>query len=335
MSSNKNAAGKQAIEERRKRIERLKKIIITIFIVCLLLPSIFCTALFVKLARMEKRLDTMEAVYLKDKELIESNSEEKIAQAAPKVTLPTTSNVEKTKEVELTIQAEATEKPENSIQDQTKIKGKKVYLTFDDGPSKNTEIILDILKKNNVKATFFVIGHTDEFSKKMYKRIYEEGHTLAMHSYTHVYQTIYKSLGNYKKDISKLSNLLFEITGEKPKFLRFPGGSSNTVSSIDMKDVIKYVDSEGLSYFDWNVINGDATGKKLTEKQMVSNVMEGVEAYENSTVLMHDCAGKEMTVKTLPTILKKLKKKKVSILPINETTVPVQHIHVDKVVKKK
>lgn len=216
-------------------------------------------------------------------------------------------------------------------EDQTLIEGKKVYLTFDDGPSDNTEKILEILKETNTKATFFVIGHTDEHSKEMYRRIYEEGHTLAMHSYTHQYQKIYQSVNAYKKDMTKLYNLLYEITGQKPKFIRFPGGSSNTVSKVDMKNIILYTKKAGYTYFDWNVINGDATGQTLSDEQMINSVISGVKMYDTSVVLMHDCAGKEQTVRTLPTIIKKLKKMKAAMLPINDTTTLVQHIKADEV----
>lgn len=269
-------------------------------------------ALFIKMIGIEKRIDTIEK---KSQQQLLMEENEAVVYAAPKET----AKVEDSKEKKETTQKTAPK--EEVADDQAKIKGKKVYLTFDDGPSKNTEKILDILDEYEVKATFFVIGQTDEFSKKMYQRIHESGNTLAMHSYTHQYKTIYKSIGAYKKDITELSDLLYSVTGERPQYVRFPGGSSNTVGNINMKDVIRYVNKEGLKYFDWNVINGDATGKSLTEKQMINNVISGVKSYESSIVLMHDCAGKEMTVKTLPEVLKKLKKMKVNILPINDTTV--------------
>lgn len=325
MSSERNAIGKHSNEDRKKRVKRLKQTIIIVATIFLLVPLICCIALFMKITGMEKRLESIEEWNRQTITVGEHREDNLVVHAAPKETANVKTSNDKIKET-------PTPKKDREV-DQTKIKGKKVYLTFDDGPSKNTEKILEILDQYKVKATFFVIGKTDEFSKQMYKQIYENGHTLAMHSYTHQYKTIYKSIGAYKKDIKQLGDLLFEVTGERPKYLRFPGGSSNTVSKINMKDVIRYVDAEGLAYFDWNVINGDATGKRLTEKQMVNNVISGVESYENAMVLMHDCAGKEMTVKTLPTVLKKLKKMKVNILPINDTTVPVQHIHVEDVRK--
>ena len=319
-------------EERRKRVNRIKKMIIAIIIVFLLLPSILCITLWVKVVHMEEKLNIIMEMHVNEQgnEMIEEDYTVFAADEYKDSENKEQESIETTKDIE----ADDKTKKIMDKQDQTKIKGKKVYLTFDDGPSKNTEKILDTLKENNVKATFFVIGRTDDYSKKLYKRIYEEGHTLAMHSYTHQYQTIYKTLDAYKEDITKLSDLLYEVTGQRPKYLRFPGGSSNTVSKVDMESVILYTQEEGFVYFDWNVVNGDATGQSLTETEMVNNVISGVKQYETSIVLMHDCAGKEMTSKTLPKVIKKLKKMKVTLLPINDTTKVIQHIKVDDINKK-
>lgn len=315
MNKKRNAVKWQTNKGRKKGIWQSKKIICIMTVVFLMIPLIYCMTLFT--TGVNRQTITVS----------EHEEEDFLIHAAPKKQKGSASS-------DNTVKETANPRKEREV-DQTKIKGKKVYLTFDDGPSKNTEKILSILDKYKVKATFFVIGKTDKFSKKMYKQIYEKGHTLAMHSYTHQYDKIYKTINAYKKDLTQLSDLLFDVTGERPKYLRFPGGSSNSVSKISMKKVIRYVDAKGLTYFDWNVINGDATGQKLTKKQMVNNVISGVKTYNNAMVLMHDSAVKEMTVETLPTILKKLKKMKANILPINDTTVPVQHIQVEKVKKNK
>lgn len=312
MSGDKNTANKAAIEARRKRVNRLKKMIVITIIVFLLLPSILCVTLWIKVCMLEKKLNQ----YM---------TEHSVEYAG---------NSSVDNDTAIVAEAEAAAVEPTKIpkgEDHTKIKGKKVYLTFDDGPSLNTEEILDILAKDNIKATFFVIGQTDEHSKKMYERIYKEGHTLAMHSYTHQYQKIYKSVNAYKNDMTKLSDLLFEVTGQRPKFIRFPGGSSNTVSGVGMDAIIRYTKKVGYVYYDWNVINGDATGQKLTNQQMINNVISGVELYENSVVLMHDCAGKQQTVETLPKIINKLKEMDVTMLPINDTTTLVQHIKAEDV----
>lgn len=309
MSGAVNRSRKEEIEARRKRVDRIKKIIILIIVIFLLLPSLLCLTLWVKVVQLEKKLDQFAEAYALQVEVDTDTQPDNKAYAA---------------DIEQQPEEDGTVEPEE--EDQTLLEGKKVYLTFDDGPSENTEKILDILSEYDVKATFFVIGRTDDASKDIYQRIRREGHTLAMHSYTHQYQKIYASKNAYRKDLEQLSDLLFDVTGEKCKFIRFPGGSSNTVSEIPMKEIIRYTNSKGYIYYDWNVINGDATGRKLTDKQMVNSVVSGVKSYDTSVVLMHDCVGKEQTVKTLPTVIKKLQKMNVNILPINDTSTPVQHI---------
>ncbi|MCR4956007.1 MAG: polysaccharide deacetylase [Lachnospiraceae bacterium] len=209
---------------------------------------------------------------------------------------------------------------------------KRVYLTFDDGPSENTGEILDILKEKDVKATFFVVGRTDEKSKALYKRIVDEGHTIGLHSYSHKYSKIYSSLENYQLDLAKLDNLVYETTGFRTKFIRFPGGSSNKVSDVDMNDFIELVTQKGYVYFDWNVANGDATSNKYSPAELRKNVLKGVKYHNQSVVLMHDASNKNSTVESLPKLIDSLRKDGYELLPIDENTKPVQHVSVDSVV---
>lgn len=203
---------------------------------------------------------------------------------------------------------------------------RRVYLTFDDGPSSNTERILDILDQYGVKATFFVVGK--EGYADQYKRIVEDGHTLAMHSYSHKYSEIYASLDAYKEDLTKLHDFLYEITGEDCKIVRFPGGSSNTISHIDMWELINYLNEENMVYFDWNVSSGDATGGRKSADQIAKNVLDSVGQFNNAVVLFHDAAGKDSTVDALPVIIEKiLESDNTVMLPISEDTVRVQHLH--------
>lgn len=203
---------------------------------------------------------------------------------------------------------------------------KRVYLTFDDGPSKNTEKILDVLKEYDIQATFFVIGREDDFSKKMYQRIVSEGHTLGMHSYSHEYSKIYQSKKSFFRDLRKINDLLYEATGEEPIYYRFPGGTSNQVSKVPMKTLIKGLTEQGKVYFDWNAMSGDASGKNLTKRQMINNVLEDVKIHNTSIVLMHDNADKTNTVKILPELLDELLGMEVQILPIDKDTPLVQHV---------
>lgn len=208
---------------------------------------------------------------------------------------------------------------------------KKVYLTFDDGPSDNTDKILDILADYNVKATFFVIGSTDEEDLKRYKRIVDEGHTLGMHSYSHNYKEIYKSLEDFDKDFTKLWKLLYDTTGYMPTLYRFPGGSLNQVCKEDIREFIGYLNKKGITYYDWNVVNGDAEGKDYTEGQMIENVLNGVAKKEVSIVLMHDGTGKDKTVDTLPKILDALISGGAQVLPLDENVPLIQQVKASSV----
>lgn len=209
-------------------------------------------------------------------------------------------------------------------------KGKKVYLTFDDGPSIYTDEILDILAEYNIKATFFVIGKSDENSKRLYKRIVEEGHTLGMHSYSHVYKKIYNSVEDFDKDFTKLWKLLYDTTGYKPTIFRFPGGSDNSVNK-KKKEIIKYLKKKNIIYYDWNVVNGDATGVTYTKEQLIDNVLKDVAKKKNCIVLMHDSQAKKTTVESLPELIETLIFGNAEILPLDETVPPIQMIKADSV----
>ena len=202
---------------------------------------------------------------------------------------------------------------------------RRVYLTFDDGPGPNTDKILDILKQYGVKATFFVVGK--EGYAEQYRRIVEEGHTLGMHSYSHKYSEIYESVDAYKDDLNRLHDFLYELTGEDCNIVRFPGGSSNTISEVDMRELISYLNEENMVYYDWNISSGDATGNGQNAEQIASNVLDNIEKYHNAMILFHDAAGKDATVEALPVIIEKiLESSDTVILPISSDTVKIQHL---------
>ena len=203
---------------------------------------------------------------------------------------------------------------------------RRVYLTFDDGPSANTDRILDILNQYGVKATFFVVakdGYTDQ-----YRRIVEDGHTLAMHSYSHKYSEIYASLDAYKEDLTKLHDFLYELTGEDCNIVRFPGGSSNTISHVDMWELIEYLNKTDMVYYDWNVSSGDASGGRKSIDQIKKNVLDNIDQFSNAVVLFHDASGKDSAVDALPAIIEEiLESDNTVLLPISDDTVRVQHLH--------
>lgn len=200
-----------------------------------------------------------------------------------------------------------------------------VYLTFDDGPSENTPKILEVLKNHDVKATFFVTGKEGDKEQSWYQQIVAEGHTLAMHSYSHKYSSIYKSVDAFSADFTKQREMLENVTGVKCRFYRFPGGSSNQVSNTDMNEFIDYLGEQGMTYYDWNVVCGDATSQIYTADELVQNVMTDVVKYKYSVVLMHDALDKDSTVEALEIILQKLESMDAKILPITEDAPVIHH----------
>lgn len=205
--------------------------------------------------------------------------------------------------------------------------GRKVYLTFDDGPSSNTGRILDILAEYDVKATFFVVGKTEEKYQSLYKRIVEEGHTLAMHSYSHKYNEIYQSRESYVEDLTKLQEFLYETTGVWCRYCRFPGGSSNTVSRVDMHELIEYLEGQDMTYFDWNVSSGDASSAYISPETVVRNSTARLSEFREAIILLHDAADKDSTVQALPELIEKIQAMEdTTIVPITDETEPIHHI---------
>jgi len=205
---------------------------------------------------------------------------------------------------------------------------KKVYLTFDDGPSVYTEEILKILREYNVKATFFVTGAKEAKYNKWYKKIVEEGHTLGIHTYSHVYSDIYSSLEAFQADFNKLRNLIYDQTGEWVNLYRFPGGSGNNVLTWKNRQAImEWMDSQNIVYYDWNVSPEETGRKEPTAQQIATNCIEGVKNNNTAIVLLHDAGGRKSTIEALPLIIEGIKRLDDTILlPIDEETVTLQQI---------
>ena len=203
-----------------------------------------------------------------------------------------------------------------------------IYLTFDDGPSlTSTPKILNILKKNDVKATFFVLNY-DSVGEKLIKREAKEGHTVAIHGYSHDYGAIYKSEKAYMNNLNKLQNKLYKTIGHRTWITRFPGGSSNLVSRHYsrgiMRKLVKTVDKNGYAYFDWNVSSGDA-GDVHTSGQVYRNVTRGLRKKRANVVLMHDFSGNTKTINALNAIIKYGKSHGYEFRTISDSTAQVHH----------
>ena len=203
-----------------------------------------------------------------------------------------------------------------------------VYLTFDDGPSENTDAILDILDDYNIKATFFVVGKDIDTYGDAYRRIVDDGHTIGMHSFSHNYSKLYQSEDSFVADYNKIHDLILDTTGVDTKLYRFPGGSSNKVSNTSMSVFINYLNSVGATYYDWNIASGDATSQAFTADELVDNVMSDVVKYKTSVVLLHDASNKNATVEALPRLIESLNEAGAVILPITDETEIIQHVSV-------
>ena len=206
-----------------------------------------------------------------------------------KITYTVTDRYGNTDTQERTVKVNAL-RPPKPQQSEVTPSGKVIYLTFDDGPSNHTLRLLEILDKYNVKATFFVIntGYADLFDD-----IVAQGHSIAAHSYSHNYKKIYASEEAYFEDLNKILSVIRSNTGVDTKLIRFPGGSSNTVSRFNrgiMSRLANDVVDKGYRYFDWNVSSGDAGGAK-TAQEVFENVINGVRGRNVSVVLQHDTKG--------------------------------------------
>ena len=207
--------------------------------------------------------------------------------------------------------------------------GSPVYLTFDDGPSDRvTPRVLDTLKAYNVHATFFIVNY-GESGKALIRRMIDEGHTVAIHGYSHDYAAIYKSDEAFMQNIYRLRDRLRSDFGYEAAIIRFPGGSSNTVSrqySVGiMSRLAQRVQAEGFTYFDWNVSSGDAAGTPASSGQIYNNVTSALRHGRSNVVLMHDAGAKGTTADALPDIIRYCLANGYSIQPITPATKPVHH----------
>lgn len=312
---------RQLQKNRRKRVERLKKIILIIVFATILTPVIVSICLGFLLYGANARLKKIEA----EKADMQSQVDElslKIDNLQESITFYEEKQKSEQAETETVLENE------NSGQDIMTGDGiKRVYLTFDDGPSRYTDQILDILAEYHVKATFFVVGDTSEEAKALYKRIISEGHSIGIHSYSHKYHEIYASEEAFFEDFYLLSDYIFDVTGVRPDICRLPGGSSNTVSQIDMAEIVNQLNAQGVTCYDWNISGGDADGHGLSAEQIALNVISGVDTFQTSIVLLHDGKDKAQTVDALRMILDELTgRQELEIKPITEETPIILHI---------
>lgn len=190
--------------------------------------------------------------------------------------------------------------------------GKRVFLTFDDGPTKEvTPKVLDILKKYNIKATFFVLGSRVKENPDIVKRAYQEGHYIANHSYSHKYSSIYKSANNVLDEYNKTENAIRDAIGDadySSNLFRFPGGSYGGPYEKVKKKARKQLKKQGIAYLDWSALTYDAEGAN-TKKKILKNLKDTMNGWNNVVVLMHDAADKYITYESLEDVIIYLKEK--------------------------
>ena len=206
--------------------------------------------------------------------------------------------------------------------------GKSIaYLTFDDGPSSITHSVLDILKKYNVKATFFVIN-SGNYNKATLQREVNEGHTIGLHAYDHNYAIAYKDDNSYLDGIDKLRAKVKADTGFDSHYIRFPGGSSNTISKRYSKGIMsritKTAKQRGYKYYDWNVDDDDA-GRARTADDCYNNVIKELRPNRSNIVLMHDFGTNKKILEALPRIIEYCQKNGYTMLPIDDNTPEIHH----------
>lgn len=313
-------------DERKKRVKRLKRFILITIACMILIPLVVCIYLGIRVRSLEGQVTSLTlelknaAAVAQSSETVETNG---TAEAEPAAEITEEDSIRRWEEAQA----------ERSQEAQTPVPGiRKVCLTFDDGPSMYTDQILDILKEYNVKATFFVVAKGKEPYEEEYRRILAEGHTLGMHSYSHVYRDIYSSKEAFIEDLNMLQEYLHDVTGAYPQIYRFPGGSGNRAASVDIRELTDYLAEIDVTYYDWNISSGDATGRKLSSDQIIANCTRGLEQYETAIILMHDAADKKSTVDALPGLIEKiLSLPDTVIVPITDDIMPVQQRESNKI----
>ncbi|MGF7184245.1 peptidoglycan/xylan/chitin deacetylase (PgdA/CDA1 family) [Desulfitispora alkaliphila] len=196
--------------------------------------------------------------------------------------------------------------------------GEKVaYLTFDDGPAPGvTPEILDILNREEIKATFFPIGENVKKYSDITKRIYEEGHDIGNHTYCHIYKEIYSSPESLINSLKKSDEILQAVLGERYHFnvMRFPGGSFGD----KLAPFRKAVNEAGYSYIDWNCITGDGEVISAPTDRLIETLKKTSQGKEKLVILMHDSATKATTAEALPDIIQYLKDEGYSFKPLSQ-----------------
>ncbi len=206
------------------------------------------------------------------------------------------------------------------------IPGKVAYLTFDDGPSSMTPQVLEVLRKKGATATFFTVHNASPECRKYYKEIVDSGCELALHAYEHNLPKIYESPQAYFDDYNAMNDFLYEVAGIRAKQVRFPGGSSQTVTDRGVFwQIMKDAQNKGIIWHDWNVSSGDASPNRHTSEWVYKNIFPAALKVDTPVILMHDVPRNTYTLEALPWIIDTLRANGYKLDVISNIQNPVQH----------
>lgn len=270
------------------------------------------SALNDSLTQLQARYDQMAAEKLAQERLWAGSVAEKVVQAEPLAYQ------------ELYPDFYVTEPMGAPVQDD-----KTMYLTFDDGPSSNTPLLLTVLRNKDVKATFFVVGGGTERQRQWMRDIVEEGHTLGMHSYTHRYHEIYASVEAFLDDYYKLYTAIKEATGQAPTIFRFPGGSVNGYNYPVYREIVAEMLRRGFVFYDWNLSSGDAASNYISPKKITSNILDNATSFSRGIVLLHDAPSKDSTVESLAGVIDGLREQGFALAPLTREVRPIVFSYTD------
>lgn len=319
-------------DDKKKKINLLKKSIIGLIITLMAVPAVMCIILIIRVVALQNQVGEM--LEIKDRGestslLVTDSMPEESGSTEEQSTTPVQESSSDNSNEEIGESSSEEMSTDSPAEETTTVSplpdGKYAYLTFDDGPSANTMEILDILDRYGVKATFFVNGHTGATMEERYKAIVDRGHAIGIHTYTHKYEVVYGGLDKFEQEIVSLREYIYNITGKDTNLFRFPGGSSNSIVG-DIYPYIQWLNDHGYVYWDWNSSSGDASGSPVTAQQIVDNCMiQAKQGYKNLVILMHDTKSKVTTVEALPALIEELQAYGYEIRAIDERSTPAQH----------
>lgn len=328
--STEEQAALEAQRQRRKRVNRMKSIIILTIAIWMLTSFLAIIILSVCLGKLNHRVHVLENQLnqsLLPVQTDEQEIDEPVSESVEPIEDAQTGDFSENTNVDYTNVIRGIDTEDNMASDGDI---HYVYLTFDSTPGKNTSAIMDALDAYQLKATFFLTGNISEEYYDTVKRMTDDGHTIGMHSFSNQYSTIYASTEAFEEDYHQISDYLYELTGQRSLIYRFPGGSGNEISNVDMAEFVHILNENEISFYDWNVSAGDAASDYSVD-DVVSNVIEGVSQYKTSVVLLHDASDKSTTVDALVSLIEALQDMNAQILPIDENTTRIQYIKAESV----